>query len=654
MADYTIDLDDINYNVTVEVGSSGGAGGGGGISDIVEDTTPQLGGTLDLNGNLVGAASAADLLKLSQLTATSTELNYVDGVTSAIQTQIDGKASTSHTHTESDITDLQSYLLNVVEDTTPQLGGELDAQANNIVNLADVTFRTGASGGTLRTGTSAADKWQLQAYDTNLGQYVKVAEADAGTSPTFEVFADYFQLWDNTDETKILTFDLSGATTGTGTEFAFTQSTNRVITFPDATGTVELEGHTHTASEITDFDTEVANNSAVALNTAKVTNATHTGDATGSGALSVVGLRGVSLDSTVGSPSDGDILVYRTAGSDWVLETKPAGGSNPALNDVTDVTITSVADNEVLAYDTTSGDWINQTAAEAGLAAASHTHTASEITDFDTEVSNNTDVTANTAKVSADGSIATHSDVTITTLGVDELLFTQDGSTWINQTLSEAGIQAIPSEGAFVDGDKTKLDGIEANADVTDTANVTAAGALMDSEVDADIKTLSLPANTTISTFGASLIDDADAATARTTLGAGTLSNVSEDTSPQLGGDLDYNSNGIKITGQTVGGTNGDLVYLSGSNTWSQADADAVATTAGALGIRISASEVLLRGIYTTTGLTAGSTYYVSTTLGGITTTAPSATGDVVRIVGYALTTTEFFFNPDGTYIELA
>jgi hypothetical protein len=64
-----------------------------------------------------------------------------------------------------------------------------------------------------------------------------------------------------------------------------------------------------------------------------------------------------------------------------------------------------------------------------------------------------------------------------------------------------------------------KVDGIEALADVTDATNVAAAGALMDSEVDADIKTLVLPASTTISTFGASLVDDADAPTARTTLG---------------------------------------------------------------------------------------------------------------------------------------
>jgi hypothetical protein len=63
-----------------------------------------------------------------------------------------------------------------------------------------------------------------------------------------------------------------------------------------------------------------------------------------------------------------------------------------------------------------------------------------------------------------------------------------------------------------------KLDNIEENADKTDTSNVTSAGALMDSEVDADIKTLDLPSNTTISVFGKSLIDDADAAAARATL----------------------------------------------------------------------------------------------------------------------------------------
>lgn len=81
-------------------------------------------------------------------------------------------------------------------------------------------------------------------------------------------------------------------------------------------------------------------------------------------------------------------------------------------------------------------------------------------------------------------------------------------------------------DGRDVASDGSKLDNIEANADVTDTANVTSAGALMDSEVDADLKTLALPANTTISTFGASLVDDAAASNARTTLGLGTIATV--------------------------------------------------------------------------------------------------------------------------------
>lgn len=48
-----------------------------------------------------------------------------------------------------------------------------------------------------------------------------------------------------------------------------------------------LDDHTHIASQITDFDTEVTNNSNVVANTAKVTNATHTGEVTGDEALTV-------------------------------------------------------------------------------------------------------------------------------------------------------------------------------------------------------------------------------------------------------------------------------------------------------------------------------------------------------------------------------
>jgi hypothetical protein len=67
-----------------------------------------------------------------------------------------------------------------------------------------------------------------------------------------------------------------------------------------------------------------------------------------------------------------------------------------------DVEITTPADNEVLAYDDASGTWINQTAAEAGLAAASHTHTLANVTD----------VTASAAEVNVlDGITATTTEL---------------------------------------------------------------------------------------------------------------------------------------------------------------------------------------------------------------------------------------------------
>jgi hypothetical protein len=50
--------------------AGGGGGGGGGITEVVQDTTPQLGGDLDLNGNSIVAGSAT--LSPAGLTATVT------------------------------------------------------------------------------------------------------------------------------------------------------------------------------------------------------------------------------------------------------------------------------------------------------------------------------------------------------------------------------------------------------------------------------------------------------------------------------------------------------------------------------------------------------------------------------------------------------
>ena len=50
------------------------------------------------NAQTLTAAQIAQVLANLGLTVTAAELNYVDGVTSSIQTQLDGKADDDHTH----------------------------------------------------------------------------------------------------------------------------------------------------------------------------------------------------------------------------------------------------------------------------------------------------------------------------------------------------------------------------------------------------------------------------------------------------------------------------------------------------------------------------------------------------------------------------
>lgn len=103
----------------------------------------------------------------------------------------------------------------------------------------------------------------------------------------------------------------------------------------------------------------------------------------------------------------------------------------------------------------------------------------------------------------------------------------------------------------------------------------------------------------------------------------------------------------------------GDIGYVA-SGGMTLADADAESTAGGQLWIALEAvaatatGTFMRMGKYTTTGLTAGATYYLSTTAGGYTATAPTATGDIVRIIGYAHSTTVLYFDPDSSYVEIA
>ena len=116
----------------------------------------------------------------------------------------------------------------------------------------------------------------------------------------------------------------------------------------------------------------------------------------------------------------------------------------------------------------------------------------------------------------------------------------------------------------------------------------------------------------------------------------------------------------VKIgTGST---TQGELCYYKSDGTWAAADADAAATSGGcllaiALGTDPDSDGMLLRGMFTLDHDpgTIADELYVSTTAGDITNTAPSGNGDIVRIVGYCLDSSngQIWFNPSNDYIEI-
>lgn len=101
----------------------------------------------------------------------STEIGYLDGVTSAIQTQIDGKAASVHTHAISDVTGLQTALDTKAPSvspsfTTPTLGVATATSLNKVAVTAPATSATLtlANGSTL--ATSGAHSITLTATDT--------------------------------------------------------------------------------------------------------------------------------------------------------------------------------------------------------------------------------------------------------------------------------------------------------------------------------------------------------------------------------------------------------------------------------------------------------------------------------------------------------
>jgi hypothetical protein len=111
------------------------------------------------------------------------------------------------------------------------------------------------------------------------------------------------------------------------------------------------------------------------------------------------------------------------------------------------------------------------------------------------------------------------------------------------------------------------------------------------------------------------------------------------------------------IPGENIPSNNFCYLKSDGKMWRANATDDTKSTTLLAVSAQEMVTNVLgrfyLYGRINKSGLTGSAIYYLDILSGYSTTTPPSASGNIVRVVGYALSTEIFFFNPDPTWVKI-
>lgn len=216
-----------NLATAIDVNSNG-------VAVRVDDSTIEEGISGQLRVKDAGitdakVATGIDAVKLADGSVSNTEFQFLDGVTSSIQTQLTAK------------------LENIVEDTTPQLGGTLDTN--------DQVVQHTANG--LRIGTSATDFYEHDYVHAAVlsGSTTAVASPFTFAHASFEALTMEYKMKDGTTGV-VRVGTIMVATDGTNAEItdAFTESGGDIgVTWTAAVNgaNVELTYTTANANTVT-------------------------------------------------------------------------------------------------------------------------------------------------------------------------------------------------------------------------------------------------------------------------------------------------------------------------------------------------------------------------------------------------------------------
>lgn len=360
-------------------------------------------------------------------------------------------------------------------------------------------------------------------------------------------------------------------------------------------------------------------------------------------------INGVTIANS--TPADGYTLQYSTASSTWVYA--PAAiGDAISIRGYTVATGTP-ADNSVITFDSDTNQWIysvistNNADSIRSIPVTTTAPTDGQILSYDQ--SNNTLVFVNNTGGPGGSGTVTSVGLTMPTdiFDVSSSPITTSGTLTVtldNQTANQVfagptnGAAAAPTFRALVAADIPNLSG---TYQVTDTSLQSIITATDPGTGVGAGNMLYLSANKTftgtpLTSFGRSLIDDADAVAARTTLGFDTVDSLA--TSPQATKTIKEVKAGVVLA-------KGEVVYVSGATGDNlnvlKAQADAEATSSKTIGIMMQAAanvgdlayvmtEGLLTGVNTGSETEGTPVWLSPSTAGGWTTTKPSSPNHLV------------------------
>ena len=570
VAKSTINLSEFNDDLTY-------------IGAVVEDTTPQLGGPLDVNGQAITSASNGDVT-----------INP-DG-TGDISIGADMIPDADATHT---IGDEDNRFISAYTDINGAIRFKAKNDSGGVINKGQAVYIKGVSGTVPTVALARANSaLTMPAFGLALASANDQAELQV---ITFGNLTDY-----NTTTYSLSANDtvyVSAATAGALTNSAPTGESNliqnigRVVRADASAGIIKVggAGRSNATPNLDDGKIFLGNASNQAVSTAlSAISLTSFNDDLGSTYQPL----DAGLTSISGLTTSADKMIYTTASDTYAVTDLTSAGrallddadasaqrttlglgtaatsntgdflaSTAAIGDISDVTITSVSNGQVLSYNSTSGDWENTTPTSGGA------------TDLDGL-----------------------SDVTITSVTGGDLLQNNGSGQFVNVAKSTINLSSFNDDLSYqpLDAGLTSISGLTTSADkmIYTTASDTYAVA-------------------DLTSAGRALLDDADASAQRTTLGLGTAATSNS-------GDFQPIDAGLtSISGLTTAADK--MIYTTASDTYAvadltsagralldDADASAQRTTLGvAIGSDVQAYDA---GLASIAGLTTAADKMIYTT----------------------------------------